>query len=805
MDSPPIGSLNQSVELLRIETSLFNLYIQGKPFHPTVDTLQLHRNDDNQLIEAQLQISAPSTALLIEKVSMFHPETKELSDWKTGIPSYPLFYETQAYEIVIEKKQDIPLTFFHENVYLRQVVKPLGNMILSGVLNFQNEVGLTDLELRLNGQAILKVQLEVFPVKMDYKNDYQMILNDVNQQIYNLSFDFLRKTYNLTGLKETRHQSLTEFFTILQHVFAQLVQAVERINSSPHSKHQVENRVVEAGRLKKTGKESISYLTRRPQLLVQDDKLGFIPMNGQRYYPSHAIETKRHVDYDTNENRFIRWVLLRIASKLKDLKTRLTEKGRLKDPMLSRKLKDMQSQLQRLLKLDFLNVKEMRQLSVSLVLQMAPGYREVYRNYLMLMKGLSIQSDLFRLSMKDLAQLYEYWCFLKIHDLLSRKYELLKQDIIKVNRTGVFVTLDKSQKAKMVYRNPKNSEIFTLYYNTLPSGEQTPTISQRPDNVLTLKKNDSDAVYKYIFDAKYRLNPAYEGTPYRRDYKLPGPEESDINTMHRYRDAIVYAEGGGKELERSMFGAYVLFPYHNEEQYEEHKFYKSIELINVGALPFLPGSTKLMEAFLDEIIMDSPEKAYERSARPRGTKNYYENKLIGKNVLVGSLREVQQLDDALQLKFYHVPLENISDHKLLTQLEYVALYQSIKKFEPRGETGIHWYGKISDWKVVRRKEITERPARSGTEEKLYVKFTVGEWVKRDKPIIPGGRGIYTLLYTSKYVFDRALEIAELKLETEEDLREWREQRRIGPVTVELDHELVDLASRVLGVGRLSLT
>lgn len=805
MASPPIGSLNQNVELLRVETNLFNLYIQGKPFHPTVDTLQLHRSADNQLIEAQLQLTTPSAALSVEKISLFHPETKELSDWKTGLPSYPLFYETQAYEIVIEKKQDIPLTFFHKNVYLRQAVKPLGSMILSGVLNFQNEVGLTDLELRLNGQAILQLQFEIFPAKMDYKHDYQMILNDVNQQIYNLSFDFLRKTYNLTGLKETRHQSLTEFFTILQHVFGQLVQAVERINSSPHSKHQVENRVVEAGRLKKTGKESISYLTKRPHLLVQDDKLGFIPMNGQRYYPSHAIETKRHVDYDTNENRFIRWVLLRIANKLKDLKARLTEKGRLQDPMLARKLNDMQSQLQRLLKLDFLNVREMRQLSVSLVLQMAPGYREVYRNYLMLMKGLSIQSDLFRLSMKDLAQLYEYWCFLKIHDLLSRKYELLKQDIIKVSRTGVFVTLDKSQKAKMVYRNPKNGEIFTLYYNTLPSGEQTPTISQRPDNVLTLKKNDSDVEYKYIFDAKYRLNPAYEGTPYRRDYKLPGPEESDINTMHRYRDAIVYAEGSGKELERSMFGAYVLFPYHDEEQYREHKFYKSIELINVGALPFLPESTKLMEAFLDEIIMDSPEKAYERSARPRGTKNYYENKLIGNNVLVGSLREVQQLDDALQLKFYHVPLENISDHKLLTQLEYVALYQSLKKFESRGEIGIHWYGKIVDWRVVRRKEITERPARPGTEEKLYVKFTVGEWEKRDRPIVPGGRGIYTLLYTSKYVFDRAIEIAELKLETEEDLREWREQRRLGPVKVELDHEQVDLASRVLNVGRISST
>lgn len=454
--------------------------------------------------------------LQINNIEVFHPETRELVEWQTGSPSYPLFYETQGYELIIEKKQSIPLAFYHENVNLRQAIRPLGRegMTMSGVLNFQNEVGLTDLELHLNGQSLLQLQLEIYPVKMDYKNDYEMILNDVDQQIYNLSFDFLRKTYNLTGLKETRHQSLTEFFTILQHVFGQLVQAVERINSSPHSKHRLESRVVESGRLKKAGKENIAYLAKRPHLLVQDDKLGFIPINNQQYYPSHVIETKRHVDYDTNENRFVRWVLLRIARKLKELTSRLADKSRLEDPILTRKLSNMQTQLQRLLRLDYLNVGDMQQLSVSLVLQMAPGYREVYRNYLMLMKGLSIQSDLFRLSMKDLAQLYEYWCFLKIHDLLSRKYELLKQDIIKVNRTGIFVTLDKSQKAKMVYRNPRNGEIFTLYYNTLPSGEETPTIAQRPDNVLTLKKNDSDTEYKYIFDAKYRLNPAYEDTPH---------------------------------------------------------------------------------------------------------------------------------------------------------------------------------------------------------------------------------------------------------------------------------------------------
>lgn len=802
MDLPHTGSLNQSVELLRIETNLFNLYIQGKPYHPTVESMQLHRTNEGDWIDTSLHVSSFSNECVIEKISLFSPELGKLVPWQTGEKSYPLFFETQSYELVIEKKQPLPIMFYHENINLRGSIKPLGQAILSGILNFQNEVGLTDLELRLNGHAIFQLQLEIFPSKMDYKQDYQMILNDVNQQIYNLSFDFLRKTYHLTGLKETRNQSLTEFFTILQHVFDQLVQAVERIKSSPNYKLEKEMRVVEAARVKKTGKENIAFLTKRPHLLVPDEKVGFIQANRQSFSPSHALETKRRIQYDTLENRFVRWVLQRVSTKLNQLKTKLLDKNRMQDPLLLKRLNFMQTQLQRLLRLDFLNVGEMKQLSVSLVLQMAPGYREVYRNYLMLMKGLSIQSDLFRLSMKDLAQLYEYWCFLKIHDLLSRKYELIKQDIIKVNRTGVFVILDKSQKARMVYRNPSNGEVFTLYYNSLPRGDRSATLGQKPDNVLTLKKNEAAVEYKYIFDAKYRINPAYEGTSYYAKYKQPGPEEDDINTMHRYRDAIVYEDGQGQELERSMFGAYVLFPYHDEEKFREHRFYKSIELVNVGAFPFLPGSTELMEAFLDEIIMDSPEKAYERSTRPRGTKNYYQDKMAGKNVLVGSLREPSQLDQSLELKFYHMPLENITDHKILTQIEYIALYQSKGKFSSTGETGIHWYGHVADWKVLRRKEITERPARRGSEEKLYVKFTIDRWIKRDKPIVPGGRGIYTALYTSKYIFDRAAEIAELKLDSEEDLAQWREQRRAGSVKVDLDHEQVDLAKQVLGIRRM---
>lgn len=785
--------LNESVELLRIETSLFTLYVQGRPFHPSVETMQLHRNPDNTWVPANFHISTVDEYVKLKQIKLFSLETGRLETWSGGNYSHPLFYETQSYEFIIEKNEDIELSFYHENVYLRHAIKPLGKSILAGVLNFQNEVGFTELELRLNNTPVFTLQIEIFPAKLDYKQDYQQILHDVNEQIYNLSFDFLRKTFQFTGLAETKHQSPSEFFSILQHIFARLVHAVERISSFPHYKLKKQSRTFDISRIKKAGRENISFFRKKPHLLQKNIDDGFVIINDEKYIPTHALETKKYVEYDTVENRFVRWVLLRIDQKLKDVVLRLAGLDRKDDPQLIKNISKMQQQLRRLLKRDFLKVGEMKHQSITLVLQMGPGYKDVLRYYLMLMKGLNIQSDIFRMSMKDLAQLYEYWCFLKIHQLLSKKYELLQQDLIKINRTGLFVSLNRSKQAKMVYRNPSNGEVFTLMYNALPSEDTSKTIHQQPDNVLTLKKNESDIEYKYVFDAKYRINPAYKGTTYQKLYLYPGPEVEDINTMHRYRDAIVYEEKGSAEFERSMFGAYVLFPYHDEEQYMQHKFYKSIELVNVGAFPFLPNATSLVEKFLDELIMDSPEKAYERASRPRGTNTYYKNKYSGKNVLIGALSSRDQLQIALKRRFYHTPLKEIPIHSILSSLEYVGIYQS-ERFFGKQHAGIFWVGKVADWNVVRRKEIVEIPSKRGTPDELYVKFTISSWERLENPILPGGHYIYRNLFTSKYILDRALEIAELRLDNEQQIRKWRELRRRGKVNIKLNDEHVDLAT-----------
>jgi len=798
---PHSGYRDEPAQLLFVRTNFFDLTIQGKPFHPTVEALQLHRDSIHQRVEARLEV-VPRGAVQVEEVLVFSSEKNDLAPLSETVVT-PCFYETQNYQLVIQPHRDQHVSFYHENVHIRKAVKPLPrSSILTGTINFQNEVGYTDLEVWVNGQTGLVIRLEIFPVKLDYKQDYFTILEDVNCIIRNLSFDFLKRTYQLTGLNETRHQSLTEFFSILQQVFQKLVQAVEWIQSAPHSVLTKDCHVMQAGKVKKAGSENIPFLSRNPHLLVRDDEFGMINIKGQIYRPEKLIESKRKIVYNTTENRFLRWMLERIDVKLNQVGTKLKQENA-SDPFLLKKIANMQGQLRRLQQLDFLQqAGPMRQMSISLVLQMAPGYREAYRIYLMLIKGLAIQSDLFHLSMKDLAQLYEYWCFLKIHELLSRKYKLLKQDIIRVDRNWLFVTLDRSRAASVTYENPRNGERFSLYYNSLPKKEQLarfPTLSQRPDTVLHLRKQDAGSdhqEYMFVFDAKYRLNPAYEGTSYHRSYGAPGPEENDINTMHRYRDAIVYQEKGGQDYERSMFGAYVLFPYADEEHFKEHQFYKSIKLVNVGAFPFLPQATRLLEQFLDELILDSPEKAYERSTRPKGTSSYYRNKFMGKNVLVGSMRP-GQLEVALVKGFYHMPIKNLRDHKVITQLEYIALCQSRRQFG--GEAGIRWYGRIDDWKVVKRKDILEIEANPKRAEELYVYFTIGKWEKREPPIQLGGRWIETCLFTTKYVFDRALEIAELTLETEEQIKEWREKRRRGRVRIDLDHEMVDLARKVTGI------
>ena len=187
MVSPPTGS-NQ---LLYIETTKLCFSIKGD----TAGAL-FPRAGANDI--SRLKICCGDQTAACVKGCMI---TESTSGPRHGrIHEYvlpPLFYEQLRYELVIEADCDENVEFWHDNINIRNKISRAGRRqgLLTGVINFGSEVGYSDLVVRLQGIEYLRVTIEVFPTKIDYRGDYAAILSDVTAEVYNLVFDYLKKTY----------------------------------------------------------------------------------------------------------------------------------------------------------------------------------------------------------------------------------------------------------------------------------------------------------------------------------------------------------------------------------------------------------------------------------------------------------------------------------------------------------------------------------------------------------------------------------------------------------------------------------
>ena len=57
---------------------------------------------------------------------------------------------------------------------------------------------------------------------------------------------------------------------------------------------------------------------------------------------------------------------------------------------------------------------------------------------------------------------------------------------------------------------------------------------------------------------------------------------------------------------------------YGEVLFEKHDSYKSIRTVNIGGLPFLPSAINMVRDFLEELISDTADSAFERATPPRG-------------------------------------------------------------------------------------------------------------------------------------------------------------------------------------------
>ena len=668
----------------------------------------------------------------------------------------PLFFEQTDYVVTIKARNGETLEFQSNSLLVEERIGRVLDddaSLLSGVVNFGNNVGFSDFIVTANSKTILSIRIEVYPTKIAYKEDYQEMMADINNMVSESVLDFMRKTYQVFVPDHKRNEVPAVFFTILQTIYDKYLQAVNRIISVPHHKLVSEHEVVPHYKAKRTDSHSEKWLQKHPEYLKR---------NGDIILADRVLSVRKQITYDTQENRLVKFMLRSTIRRINDFSKRYIKSTQNTDQSIVSGAKKMEQELQRILSASFLSeVSEYSAAqSMSLVFGMAPGYRELYKYYLMLQNGISVGGDIFRMSVRETAQLYEYWCFIKLYSILRERYELKSPDIIKVDRKGVTVDLVKGRPSRITFLNTQTGEQFYLAYN--PAESKTQTVNQKPDNVLELEKKGSKTAYKYVFDAKYRIESNPDGSFYP-DTK-PGPKVDDINTMHRYRDSIVYENPDSRfTFEKTMFGAYILFPYADENEYKDHRFYKSIESVNIGGVPFLPSATTLVTQLLDTLITDSSESAFERATLPAGIEDRIRTVDWKKrDVLIGLVTDKAHLDLFLNSKLYWT--RRFDRNNL--PIRYVALYEK--------GAGIRYYGELVSWRQEKRSDL---PGHSKHGSDNYHVFEVLKWTKLKETIRVEETGPNPVAYTNHFLLSTSKTYSELRLRSEADYRFFVELKR----------------------------
>lgn len=560
-------------------------------------------------------------------------------DIEQGIPAPATFFDNADYPIWIEFKDYVKDAQFGSILQNDNDRFSFRRHILAGFINYKNEIGRSEIQIiyKVDKETrTFRLGFEVLSTKLDYHEHWRTIVEDIEREYRMLSLDYMRRTFHGFSPDQNGEHPDIVWWSVFEGEQQKFIKAYKSIIDRPR------------------------HILHGEEVYLRADKLKQIPHNIEnrlaehRKEPANLYRVEQHIlSNDTQENRFLKFALHQISKRYEDLRQRIeavkTASGTIKAAMLA-----TSETLKRLKHHPFFRtIGRFKGISQeSMVLQKATGYSQVYRTWNLLRRAYSLNDGLYRLQTKDIATLYEIWCFIEVSHIVKAQLHLDDEDVEHRNRmemNGIFSwELGKGEHSRILFRKD-GVELAELVYNPKNADKENdnvgmkdlvvPTMPQKPDIVLQLTKNDLQQGMKmtYLFDAKYRIDG--------KDKGVDVPPEDAINQMHRYRDAIYYKDYDANELKKEVIGGYILFPGDGEpNDVAVSKFYKTIKEVNIGAFPLRPKDVenrKLLENFIDELIHT---KSYDTIAHVIPQKGAYVE--VGNRVLIGLVKEDNRLFQA---------------------------------------------------------------------------------------------------------------------------------------------------------------
>lgn len=510
----------------------------------------------------------------------------------------PVLFESMSYDVYLDSKGCSDVSIRAGSAGLLQHIRDFGSLSHYR-MEVADDVGLVAIELTSGDHTLARLELEVFPRKIDYRADYGEMLAEISAVAPALVFDAAGSAAVPAALTTTNRQTSAEWYEILRAISSEFVKLIDLIARDPQRRLDLATTRVPIERARRITKKDFEAELKRPGALMNAPSHLAIP-----FVPRRVAERSVVPDFDAEGNRFLRWLLRQVLSRLGRLELELRAPARGPWNTLSRiSLRDrwlgeihwLRPQIQSRLSYDWLACcAEPRNLTPSASLQAHPLYGRAFELGRCLLRGLRADETNFtEIGSRSISQLYEYWCFFAIINLLRRDAQLVQCNAILLDFQGSRLSLRRGRETAVTFRHRKTGRQFQIYYNRQ---YETPTVSQRPDATLHIESSKGI----HVFDAKYRLQFDEE---YIRTYGAIGPKVEDISTMHRYRDAIVVGNSGA--YLRMVTSACVLFPWNDASSFRGHVFAKSLDSVGIGGLPFLPGCTELVADRLARIIQDA--------------------------------------------------------------------------------------------------------------------------------------------------------------------------------------------------------
>ena len=560
-------------------------------------------------------------------------------DIEQGVPAPATFFDNADYPIWIEFKDYVKDAQFGSILQNDNDRFSFRRHILAGFITYKNEIGRSEIQIiyKVDQETrAFRFGFEVLSTKLDYHEHWRAIVEDIEREYRMLSLDYMRRTFHGFSPDQNGEHPDIVWWSVFEGEQQKFIKACKSIIDRPRHRLHGEEVYLRADKLKQTRHNIENRLAEH------------------RKEPAYLYRVEQHIlSNDTQENRFLKFALHQISKRYEDLRQRIeavkTASGTMKSAMLatSETLKRLQHHP------FFRTIGRFKGISQeSMVLQKATGYSQVYRTWNLLRRAYSLNDGLYRLQTKDIATLYEIWCFIEVSHIVKAQLHLDDEDVEHRNRmemNGIFSwELGKGEHSRILFRKD-GVELAELVYNPKNADKENdnvgmkdlvvPTVPQKPDIVLQLTKNDLQQGMKmtYLFDAKYRIDG--------KDKGVDVPPEDAINQMHRYRDAIYYKDYDANALKKEVIGGYILFPGEGEpNDVAVSKFYKTIKEVNIGAFPLRPKDVenrKLLENFIDELIHT---KSYETIAHVIPQKGAYVE--VGNRVLIGLVKEDNRLFQA---------------------------------------------------------------------------------------------------------------------------------------------------------------